>query len=439
MSSYSSSPPTPDGAPAQASDDAAVKRLVRTLTTTVFLQWIGATAIVPMLPIYVHKLGGNDALAGVVMASFFATGVLFQYPIGRISDRFGRRPVLIAGLVTYAVACFAFLLPIEAADAIALRGLQGLGAGAAAVASLAMVSASVPGPARGRAFASVFGGEVAGMAIGPLVGSVLGLRYLWLMFLAAGTISLIATIPAMRLTDAVADEEDAEPSTADEALAPLVWSRAMVGGLIIGSALGLGSGVYDICWTLLMQSRGASTLEIGISWTLFAAPFVLTTKPSGWLADHMDRRVLVLCGVTVAALFCVTYPLLPSVGWLLIAGPFEAIAFALALPASQSLLTEGAASDQVGRIQGLLATTNTACTALAAGLAGAAFAYARILPFAVAAGLVLTSVVVTAWIWRTVPGRVGADSHHDAITESPGFDPLGAGIGQAAGLSSEVQ
>ncbi len=421
---------------AELASPEGTRTLVRTLTATVFLQWTGATAIVPLLPIYVHKLGGSDALAGVVMAAFFATGVLFQYPIGKLSDRWGRRPVLICGLVTYAIASFGFLLPIRAVDAIFLRGLQGLGAGAAAVASLAMISACVPSSQRGRAFASIFGAEVAGMAIGPLVGSLLGLRYLWLMFLASGIISLLACIPALRLHD---DASRAPASGPRKKLGPLTWNRAMIGGIIIGSTLGLATGVYDICWTLLMQSRGATTLEIGISWTLFATPFVLASKPSGWLADHVDRRVLVLGGVTAAALCCLTYPLLPSVGWLLVLGPFEALTFALAMPASQSMLTEGAAPDQVGRIQGLLATTNTAATAVAAALAGAAFAIDRVLPFAVATGIVLASVVVTAIVWRTVPGRVSAESRHEELTESPAFDPVGAGLAQAAGVNAEVQ
>ena len=81
--------PRPSVAPTSPS------RLIRTLTVTVFLQWMGATALVPMLPVYIRHLGGSDALAGVVMASFFAAGVVSQYPIGRLADRVGRRPVLV--------------------------------------------------------------------------------------------------------------------------------------------------------------------------------------------------------------------------------------------------------------------------------------------------------------------------------------------------------
>ena len=76
--------------PAKAADDGS-KRLVMTLSAVIFLQWTGASGLVPMLPVYIRHLGGSDALAGIVMASFFAAGVLFQYPAGRLADRVGRR------------------------------------------------------------------------------------------------------------------------------------------------------------------------------------------------------------------------------------------------------------------------------------------------------------------------------------------------------------
>ena len=99
------------GRPTRPTGDASAS-LIRTLTVTIFLQWLGATAIVPMLPIYIRHLGGSDALAGMVMAAFFAAGVVSQYPVGRLADRIGRRPVLVGGLVTYGAASLSFLAPV---------------------------------------------------------------------------------------------------------------------------------------------------------------------------------------------------------------------------------------------------------------------------------------------------------------------------------------
>ncbi len=180
----------------------------------------------------------------------------------------------------------------------------------------------------------------------------------------------------------------------------------MAGAMVAAAALGLTTGIYDICWTLLMVSRGATGWEIGVSWTLFAVPFVVAARPSGWLADHMDRRYLVLGGVGLAMVFCAGYPFIPFVPLLMILGGTEALGFAAALPSLQSLLTQGSEPSEVGRIQGMFGSTQTACTAVSAALAGAAFAVARWLPFLSASAFTAVALVTTAVIWRKVPGHV---------------------------------
>jgi MFS family permease len=431
--------------------------LIRTLTVTIFLQWLGATAIVPMLPIYIRHLGGSDALAGMVMAAFFAAGVVSQYPVGRLADRIGRRPVLVGGLVIYGVASLSFLAPVGPGAAVGLRALQGLGAGGAAVASLAMIAGSVPSERRGRAFAAVYGGEIAGMAVGPLVGSIAGVAHMSAMFIASGAVSFAACVPALRLTEVARSAPAPTVSPPDEPattsprtrLAPVRLNRAMAGAFVTAGALGLASGVYDICWTLLLVSRGATGWEIGISWTLFAVPFLVAARPSGWLADHMDRRVLVVAGVGVSAIFCASYPFLTSVGALIILGAFEALGFAACLPAVQSLLTQGSSPEEAGRVQGIFATCQTGFTAVAAAGAGAAFAVARWLPFVTVAALAGFGLVAVVVIWRRVPGRVNpgaapaADSRagpHPVWGESIQLGMAGAaGSSEVIGVSEEVQ
>ena len=124
-----------------------------------------------MLPEYLRHRGASDALVGVVMASYFVTALAFQYPAGRLADKVGRRPVLITGLLLYAIGSFGFLAPVGPAVDIVMRGLQGAGAGAAEVSSLAMIAGAVDLERRGRAFASIYGAQLAAMAIGPLAGA----------------------------------------------------------------------------------------------------------------------------------------------------------------------------------------------------------------------------------------------------------------------------
>ncbi|MBO0886374.1 MAG: MFS transporter, partial [Acidimicrobiales bacterium] len=156
-----------------AEDDAATgavigadssDRLVWALALTTFLLWLGASSILPLLPKYLRFHGASDATVGAVMAAYFVAAVAFQYPSGYLSDRIGRRPVLLGGLLVYAIGSLGFLARFSPLGDIGLRALQGIGAGAAEVASLAMVSAAVALDRRGRAFGSIYGGQVAGMA-----------------------------------------------------------------------------------------------------------------------------------------------------------------------------------------------------------------------------------------------------------------------------------
>lgn len=403
---------------ASLADQSAARRLVRGLSLTVFLQWFGASAIIPMLPLYIRQRGGTDTLAGIVMAAFFAAGVVSQYPAGRLADRIGRRPVLLAGLAIYGVASLAFLVPLGPVWDIGLRALQGAGAGAAEVAALAMVAGAVPADRRGKAFASVYGAQIAGMAVGPLVGSILGVDLMWIVFLSAGVASFAACVPATLVTEHRPDAHSTGVG-ADRHHDRVRLRPAITGSLLVAVVLGLAFGVYEICWTLLLRLRGATSWQIGLSWTLFAIPFVLMSRPSGWLTDHVDRRRLAVGGLVVTTSMCATYPFLHQVPVLLALGGLEAIATVLVLPAAQSMLVQSAGPTQLGRVQGLFSTSQTAATAVAAAVGGALFGVAAWTPFVLVASIGFVLVPVIAFVWRAVPGTVDREPPVGVVAPIP--------------------
>jgi DHA1 family multidrug resistance protein-like MFS transporter len=273
------------------------------------------------------------------------------------------------------------------------------------------------------------------MAIGPLVGSVIGARSMWIMFLGSAILSFGACIPALRIRESGQRQAErdarARPDGTTAPLERVRLRRSLVGALLCAGALGLASGVYEICWTLLLLHRGASGLAIGISWTLFAVPFVAAARPSGWLADHMDRRVLVLAGLGLSTVLCATYPFIDSVPVLVLLGASEALGFAAAMPAVQSLLTQGSSPAEVGRIQGLFATSQTAATAVSAAGAGAAFAVAIWLPFVTVSAVVFALLAAVAVIWGPVAGRVVPAVATPLSSPSVGSPPVGADRDQA--------
>ena len=104
------------------------------LTIIVLIQWMGATLGLPLLPLFLEHRGGSPHVIGLIVASFFIAGVISQYFLGHLADKFGRRPVLITSLITFGLASMTYALPLSAVWFTMTRVVQGASAGALEVA-----------------------------------------------------------------------------------------------------------------------------------------------------------------------------------------------------------------------------------------------------------------------------------------------------------------
>jgi DHA1 family multidrug resistance protein-like MFS transporter len=411
------------------------RRLVVSLSLASLLLWVGGSAILPLLPSYLRHHGSDPALIGVVMAAYFAASVVTQYPAGRISDRIGRRPVVLFGLVVFALGSLGFALATGSVPAIVSRALQGIGAGAVTVASAATIGTEVAPEERGAAFGALYGSQMLALAVGPLVGSVVGERQMGLLFIAAAAAAIAAAVPVLSVVPAGRgtlqgpdpacyqkgdslqqraagerlDELESLSSCAPGGVAHSPPSRSMLSGaafvgvLVVFGATGLLSGVYESCWTLLMVLRRASSFEVGLSWTLFALPFALLSVPAGRLANRVDQRALVLLALGSSAGFCALYPFLHSAVLLIVFCGFEAVGSVIGTPAAVLVLTRSVPASAQGEAQGSVETARMAATAVAAAASGALFGIDPVVPFVLAAGVTVLAMGGIAVAWRRLP------------------------------------
>jgi DHA1 family multidrug resistance protein-like MFS transporter len=398
---------------------------VRALVVALFVQGVGASAVLPMLPLFLRQRHTSSAMIGAVIAAYFLAGVLTQYAAGHVTDRIGHRRVIVTGLAIYAIASAGYLLSIGAAGYAVLRALQGLGAGALMVAGLSLVAVVVPAGQRGRAFSLVFASQLGGMAVGPLIGSAAGVAHIKALFVFTSIAAVVATLPVLLgtpLTRAAGPRHE---------LPRLAISRGLVGVVLVGVSGGVIAGSYEACWSLLMTSRGAKVWQIGLSWTLFAVPFAAISPWAGRLVDRFDRRHLAIAAMVANAGFAVTYPFLPAPGYLIALGSLESVGVAISFPAAQSLLSDTASAAALGRAQGLFTTAETAAIAIAAAVSGWLFSQARWLPFVVVAAVAAGLTLALPALWRDVPGHA---HHRRDSPDGPGLSPSR----QAAGAVADV-
>lgn len=140
------------------------------LMAIVFIDMMGGLMIQPILPFYVQKIGVRASLVTVIGAAFFLSQLISAPFWGRFSDRWGRRPMLLLGLSTSALAFAFFGLAMTFWQFLLIRLLQGAGGGTTGVVQ-AYVSDSVPPHERAKALGWISAATSAGVMIGPLLGS----------------------------------------------------------------------------------------------------------------------------------------------------------------------------------------------------------------------------------------------------------------------------
>jgi len=194
-------------------------------------------------------------------------------------------------------------------------------------------------------------------------------------------------------------------SAAREVSSRLRLSRGLLGVVFVGMIGGVCTGVYETVWSLLMTSRHASQWQIGLSWTMFAVSFAVFSPLAGRLIDRLDRRRLAIAAMASSAGLIVVYPFIARPAWLIALGTVEAIGVAVGLPAAQSLLSQLAPPEALGRAQGLFTTAENGAIAIAAAAAGYLFAVQRALPFIAACVVAVGLTLTLPRLWRDVEGR----------------------------------
>jgi MFS family permease len=369
------------------------------IIAAVFLVGTGVGSVLPILPLFLRDRGGSYALVGVVVGANLVAQFIGQYPAGRLSDRFGRAPLMIGGLVVAGLAIAAFALPLSIGWLIALRFIQGLGAAAFRPGSRAVVADLVPEGERGIAYGWLSGADMGGLIFGPALGGVLAVFGRVTVFEATGLAMLIAAVVVAFALDPrrlpLAPALRVGPAPSREVLRAGV--AAVRGMVMVSIGIGFLYGVYNVVWSLFMKAIGATDWEVGLSFSLFALPLVLTAPVAGWAADRMDRRWLGVGSTATSCLLAPIYPLLHSVPAVIGVGVVEATAAAFAEPAINTFLMSAVSPDQRGRAAGTVGTAETAAKAVGALLGGGLFGLGVGVPF------VLSAVVGVAFILASLP------------------------------------
>ena len=167
------------------------------LGTVFSLRMLGMFMVLPVLTTYGMALqGASEALIGLAIGIYGLAQAVFQIPFGLLSDRIGRKPLIVGGLAVFVLGSVIAALSDSIWGIILGRALQGSGAIAAAVMALLSDLTREQNRTKAMAFIGVsFGITFAiAMVLGPIVTHALGLHALFWMIAALATTGIVLTI-----------------------------------------------------------------------------------------------------------------------------------------------------------------------------------------------------------------------------------------------------
>lgn len=272
----------------------------------------------PSLPGLAADLQASDAQVQLTLSVYLFAVAISQLAIGPLADRFGRRPILIGGLIIFLIATLfcRFATSIEAL--IIARGFQAIGGCAGMVLGRAIVRDVA---SRDEA-ASLLGYVTMGMAIaqmiGPVIGGFLDGFYGWRasfdLLLLLGVALLVLIVTTLHETHQSKQSKFSPAALWASHVAllgePRFWAFSLIGALASGVFFAfLGGGPI-----ISQRELGLAPVEYGLYFTLIAAGYALGNYISGRFSVRFGPPRMILYGNVMALLAMVLMAILVGFG-----------------------------------------------------------------------------------------------------------------------------
>jgi len=324
---------------------------------TVLLDLVGFGIILPVLPLYAKSLGASELEIGAIAASFSLMTLLWSPLLGRWSDRIGRRPVLIAGILINAIGYAVFAHASTLALLIVSRMLNGIGASNISVAQ-AYIADTTTDSDRARSLGLIGAAFGLGFIIGPVLGGFLKAHggIVAVGYVPAALSLLNALIAFARLREPVRHHADHGQRRS------LLQSLHAAVGHPVRGRLVLFSFAYWFAF-VMMQITFVLFANERFGWRedaiggLFAFIGIIGAAIQGGAIGPLVRRfgekTLLALGSSAFAVGMLLLPLAPSAAVLVVIIGVMAVGSALVNPTMNALLSRSADAASQGSVLGL--------------------------------------------------------------------------------------
>ncbi|MFD0712891.1 MFS transporter [Paenibacillus sp. GCM10027626] len=348
------------------------------LMLNLFLVFTGIGLVIPILPKFMEELGVTGSIVGLLVAAFAFTQLIFSPIAGRLSDSFGRKRMIVLGMLVFALSEWLFGIATSPVLLFVSRMLGGV-SGALIMPAVMAYSADVTKKEeRATGMGFINASITTGFIIGPGIGGYIAEFGLRVPFYSAAVAGLLAAaVTAIVLPESVrVTEEEEEKEEGDENTAPTSDAPAKRGffsqllysyrepyflSLIIVFVMSFGLANYETLFGLFVDHKfGFTTKDIAFIITFGSiAGAVIQVTAFGWIMSRFGETRVIFTSLLSASVF-VLLTLFVHKYWLIFAVTFLVFLATDILRPAISTQMSMLAKEQQGYVAGL----NSAFTSL---------------------------------------------------------------------------
>ncbi len=333
------------------------RHVFATLFFALFATTTGVGIVVPLLPVYANNMGAAGIYIGLIFGAFSISRSMLLPYFGSLSDRKGRKPFIIVGMLSYSLVSVAFALSTHVMHLIVIRFFQGIASAMIMPVVQAYVGDITPAGREGT-FMGLFNMSLfLGLSLGPVVGGIINDHFsLQSTFICMGMLSLAGFILCVWLLPPTREE-----SVVLKGRTPLRWrvilsDRSIAGLFAYRFSYTSGIGViWGFLPVLAAAELQLSSAKIGVLVMLGVFVSGIVQLPMGHLADRVNRKVMVLIGGLLAAIAMLAYQHAFSFEYLFVVSVIFGLGGGIAMPALMAIaVTKGQQAESMGSIISLL-------------------------------------------------------------------------------------
>jgi multidrug resistance protein len=333
------------------------KKIFGTLFFSIFATVTGVGIVVPLLPVYAHGIGAGGLYIGLIFGSFSLSRTFFMPYFGRLSDKKGRKPYIVIGLLAYALISIAFILSTNIETLIVIRFFQGIASAMIMPITQAYIGDITPTGREGFSMGLFNMSVFCGLSIGPLAGGMISDYFsLSTAFAAMGILALIGFFLSLFLLPPTQSEPVIRDIKKPSGWQQLLKDRDIAGFFLFRLAY---TTCIGIIWGFLpvFADTEFSLSSSSIGTLVMLGVFVngLMNTPMGFLADKVNRRLMVLAGGLVTGFAILSFEWAGGFGDLFMASVLFGIGGGISMPALMALaVLKGSHANAMGSVMALL-------------------------------------------------------------------------------------